>query len=71
MMSAYDAIHKTQRTGWLRGAVLGANDGIISFSSLMLGGGCRSPRQSTSPCFLRLSGTKPMPSCIAALGERI
>lgn len=37
MKSAHEAIHKSQRTGWLRAAVLGANDGIISISSLMLG----------------------------------
>jgi VIT1/CCC1 family predicted Fe2+/Mn2+ transporter len=29
--------HKTQRIGWLRAAVLGANDGIVSTSSLILG----------------------------------
>ncbi len=29
--------HKTQRIGWLRAAVLGANDGILSTSSLVLG----------------------------------
>ncbi len=29
--------HKTQRIGWLRAAVLGANDGIVSTSSLVLG----------------------------------
>jgi VIT1/CCC1 family predicted Fe2+/Mn2+ transporter len=29
--------HKTQRIGWLRAAVLGANDGIVSTSSLLLG----------------------------------
>lgn len=29
--------HKTHRTGWLRAAVLGANDGIVSTSSLVLG----------------------------------
>ena len=29
--------HYTHRTGWLRAAVLGANDGIISVSSLMIG----------------------------------
>ncbi len=29
--------HKTQRTGWLRAAVLGANDGIVSTASLILG----------------------------------
>jgi VIT1/CCC1 family predicted Fe2+/Mn2+ transporter len=30
-------IHKSQRTGWLRAAVLGVNDGIVSTASLMLG----------------------------------
>jgi vacuolar iron transporter family protein len=29
--------HRTHRTGWLRAAVLGANDGIVSTASLMLG----------------------------------
>src|ERR1700686_5335117 len=29
--------HRTQRTGWLRAAVLGANDGIVSTASLLLG----------------------------------
>jgi VIT1/CCC1 family predicted Fe2+/Mn2+ transporter len=29
--------HRLHRTGWLRAAVLGANDGIISTASLMLG----------------------------------
>ena len=29
--------HRTERIGWLRAAVLGANDGIVSTSSLVLG----------------------------------
>lgn len=29
--------HRTQRIGWLRAAVLGANDGIVSTASLILG----------------------------------
>jgi len=29
--------HRTQRVGWLRAAVLGANDGIVSTASLLLG----------------------------------
>ena len=29
--------HRTNRTGWLRAAVLGANDGIVSTASLVLG----------------------------------
>ncbi len=31
------ARHRTARIGWLRAAVLGANDGILSTSSLVLG----------------------------------
>src|SRR5207344_331593 len=30
-------LHRTDRIGWLRAAVLGANDGIVSTSSLVLG----------------------------------
>jgi len=30
-------IHRTHHTGWLRAAVLGANDGIVSTASLVLG----------------------------------
>jgi VIT1/CCC1 family predicted Fe2+/Mn2+ transporter len=33
----HNEIHKTHRTGWLRAAVLGANDGIVSTASLVLG----------------------------------
>jgi len=29
--------HRTERIGWLRAAVLGANDGIVSTASLMIG----------------------------------
>ena len=29
--------HRTQRIGWLRAAVLGANDGIVSTASLIVG----------------------------------
>jgi vacuolar iron transporter family protein len=29
--------HLIHRTGWLRAAVLGANDGIISVTSLIMG----------------------------------
>jgi len=31
--------HYFNRAGWLRAAVLGANDGIISTASLIMGGG--------------------------------
>ena len=30
-------VHRSKRTGWLRAGVLGANDGVLSISSLMLG----------------------------------
>jgi len=30
-------VHRTHHTGWLRASVLGANDGILSISGLMLG----------------------------------
>lgn len=33
----HDEKHYVRRTGWLRAAVLGANDGIISVSSLVIG----------------------------------
>ena len=29
--------HRTERVGWLRAAVLGANDGVLSTASLVLG----------------------------------
>jgi VIT1/CCC1 family predicted Fe2+/Mn2+ transporter len=29
--------HKSHRAGWLRAAVLGANDGLVSTASLMIG----------------------------------
>jgi len=29
--------HRSERTGWLRAAVLGANDGIVSTASLVVG----------------------------------
>src|SRR5258708_2267300 len=33
----HESRHNLERTGWLRAAVLGANDGIISTASLILG----------------------------------
>jgi VIT1/CCC1 family predicted Fe2+/Mn2+ transporter len=35
--SAHDERHYTHRIGWLRAAVLGANDGIVSTASLVVG----------------------------------
>lgn len=34
---SHHAVHYVNRTGWLRAAVLGANDGIVSTASLMAG----------------------------------
>ena len=33
----YEEHHKSHRSGWLRAAVLGANDGIVSTASLIIG----------------------------------
>lgn len=35
--SAHEELHYLNRAGWLRAAVLGANDGIVSVSSLIVG----------------------------------
>ncbi|HXS53957.1 MAG TPA: VIT family protein [Usitatibacter sp.] len=45
--------HTTARTGWLRAAVLGANDGIVSTSSLIVGVAAA----STSHAAVILAGT--------------
>jgi len=37
MPAASEELHRVGRAGWLRAAVLGANDGILSTSSLILG----------------------------------
>ena len=37
MLANNNERHRTSRIGWLRAAVLGANDGILSTSSLVLG----------------------------------
>ncbi len=37
MASRHSEWHRTDRIGWLRAAVLGANDGIVSTASLVLG----------------------------------
>lgn len=36
-MQAVSHVHRTHHTGWLRASVLGANDGVLSISSLVLG----------------------------------
>jgi VIT1/CCC1 family predicted Fe2+/Mn2+ transporter len=37
MASKHRERHRTERSGWLRAAVLGANDGIVSTASLVIG----------------------------------
>ena len=37
MPIGHSEIHYGDRTGWLRAAVLGANDGIVSTASLIVG----------------------------------
>ena len=37
--------HRADRTGWLRAAVLGANDGLVSTASLMMGVAAASPER--------------------------
>ncbi len=35
--TTHPELHRSERIGWLRAAVLGANDGIVSTASLMVG----------------------------------
>lgn len=46
-MMRHSEKHRTHRVGWLRAAVLGANDGIISTASLILGVAAASVSQQT------------------------
>jgi VIT1/CCC1 family predicted Fe2+/Mn2+ transporter len=39
-------VHRTHRSGWLRAGVLGANDGVLSISGLMLGVAAMRPMAS-------------------------
>ena len=34
---SHHEVHRSHRVGWLRAAVLGANDGIVSTASLIIG----------------------------------
>ncbi|WP_127143245.1 VIT1/CCC1 transporter family protein [Pelagibacterium montanilacus] len=44
--SAHEEVHFVNRSGWLRAAVLGANDGIVSVSSLIVGVAAATPAHS-------------------------
>lgn len=37
MTTTHSEVHHTHRVGWLRAAVLGANDGVVSTASLIIG----------------------------------
>ena len=39
--------HRAHRAGWLRAAVLGANDGLVSTASLMIGVTAANPGKDT------------------------
>src|SRR3972149_2657133 len=39
-------LHRSERIGWLRAAVLGANDGLISTSSLVVGVAAAEPSRA-------------------------
>ena len=43
---SHGEIHRSSRVGWLRAAVLGANDGIVSTASLIIGVAAASTTQS-------------------------
>jgi VIT1/CCC1 family predicted Fe2+/Mn2+ transporter len=45
--SAHEELHYINRSGWLRAAVLGANDGIVSVSSLVVGVAAADPTPSS------------------------
>ena len=45
--SAHQELHYINRSGWLRAAVLGANDGIVSVSSLVVGVAAADPNPSS------------------------
>jgi len=45
-MIKHSELHRSGRIGWLRAAVLGANDGLISTSSLIVGVAAAAPNRS-------------------------
>jgi VIT1/CCC1 family predicted Fe2+/Mn2+ transporter len=47
ILSPHSELHKSQRSNWLRAAVLGINDGIVSTASLMIGVSAAQSSRST------------------------
>jgi len=45
--AAHEELHYINRSGWLRAAVLGANDGIVSVSSLVVGVAAADPNPAS------------------------
>jgi VIT1/CCC1 family predicted Fe2+/Mn2+ transporter len=54
-LHAHPESHLVERIGWLRAAVLGANDGIVSTASLIVGVAAAS--SSSAPAKAALNGT--------------
>ena len=54
--------HRSDRIGWLRATVLGANDGLISTSSLIVGvaAAATEPRGDPPGCRRRARGRRPL-----------
>jgi len=46
-MLRHSEFHRSHRIGWLRAAVLGANDGIVSTASLVIGVAAAGASQDT------------------------
>jgi VIT1/CCC1 family predicted Fe2+/Mn2+ transporter len=47
MVMAHQEVHRSGRAGWLRAAVLGADDGIVSTASLVIGVAAAAASQNT------------------------
>ncbi len=56
MRTIHQEVHRTERVGWLRAAVLGANDGIVSTASLVLGVATAEASRSAAWHYFPLSG---------------
>ena len=52
-----DDPHYVNRSGWLRAAVLGANDGIISVASLIIGVAAANPAPGSAPGAVLVAGS--------------
>ena len=56
---SHSEIHMVHRIGWLRAAVLGANDGLVSTASLVVG-----------VAAARISGGRPSPTRARCTGPK-